>query len=270
MIYNNNNTQLIRWFIGFMDAEGNFQTFPKKRVFKSCNSPSYYNVGYGIHLSLHIRDLSLIEFLQKELNLPGTIYKYPHRDEARLAIVKLEDIKAVIPLFDKYPLIKKSNRDNYSRLKYGVLNNINRFGSWEEYQKFYYNNELWQDNLLETQFNNLDISSINYDNWLSGFITGEGSFNIKTNGSKEFCMEQTDKNLMELVKQKFQFSPNLIIKDRRKIRPNSQITYEIRISGKKDLINLITFLDDLNHLGLNGHKLSQYLAWKPNFSKILP
>lgn len=250
-----------------MDAEGNFQTFPKKRVFKSNNS-CYYNVGYGIHLSLHIRDLPLIELLQKELNLPGTIYKYPHRDggEARLAIVKLEDIKAVIQLFDKYPLIKKSNRDNYSRLKYGVLNKIYRFDNIEEYQNFYNNKELWQDNLLETQFNNLDISSMDYDNWLSGFITGEGSFNIKINGSKEFCMEQTDKNLMELVKQKFQFSPtNFVGKDRRKIRPNSQITYEIRISGKKDLINLITFLDDLNHLGLKGHKLSQYLVWKTKF-----
>lgn len=62
-----------------MDAEGNFQTFPKRRNLKS-GQIKYFNVGYGIHLSLHIRDLPIIEYLQKELDLPGTIYKYPHRD----------------------------------------------------------------------------------------------------------------------------------------------------------------------------------------------
>lgn len=71
------NRGLKKWFIGFMDAEGNFQTFKKKRVLNS--GKVYYNIGYGIHLSLHEREFNLLTYLKKELNLPGKIYKYPHR-----------------------------------------------------------------------------------------------------------------------------------------------------------------------------------------------
>ena len=35
--------------------------------------------------------MPLLQYLKKELNLPGLIYVYEHRQEARLAIVKLED-----------------------------------------------------------------------------------------------------------------------------------------------------------------------------------
>lgn len=44
------------WFIGFNDAEVNFQVYPKKRVLKS-GEISHYGVGYSYHLSLHNRDL---------------------------------------------------------------------------------------------------------------------------------------------------------------------------------------------------------------------
>lgn len=39
-----NHKRLIMWFIGLMDAEGNFQTFPKKRTYKN-GELKYYNVG---------------------------------------------------------------------------------------------------------------------------------------------------------------------------------------------------------------------------------
>jgi len=51
-------TKLIQWFIGFCDAEGNFQT--------TLTSDLY--VKYSFHLSLHIKELPLIEYLIKELN----------------------------------------------------------------------------------------------------------------------------------------------------------------------------------------------------------
>lgn len=56
--------ELKRWFVGFMDAEGNFQTFKKKRELKS--GRIYYNVGYGIHLSIHERDKELLEYLKRD------------------------------------------------------------------------------------------------------------------------------------------------------------------------------------------------------------
>lgn len=39
------NANWLEWFVGFCDAEGNFQTFPKKRV--RVDGSTYYNVGYA-------------------------------------------------------------------------------------------------------------------------------------------------------------------------------------------------------------------------------
>ena len=47
------------WFAGFLDAEGNFQVFKKNRI-------HYYNIGFGFHLSLHIRDHSILQDIQSE------------------------------------------------------------------------------------------------------------------------------------------------------------------------------------------------------------
>ena len=83
----------IPWFIGFCDAEGNFQTFPKKRNYKTLNGESnYYNIGYGFHLSLSIREKELLYNIYRKLDLRGKIYEYEDKQEIRLAITKLEDL----------------------------------------------------------------------------------------------------------------------------------------------------------------------------------
>ena len=38
---------------------------------------------------------------------------------------------------EEYPLIKEETRENYMRLKYGILNEIKRFESEEEYEEYY-------------------------------------------------------------------------------------------------------------------------------------
>lgn len=51
------------WFVGFTDAEGNFQVYPKKRTLKSGNI-SKVNVGHTYHLSLHRKDLCIVKDIQ--------------------------------------------------------------------------------------------------------------------------------------------------------------------------------------------------------------
>lgn len=68
MLKNKLNKNWIEWFIGFNDAEGNFQVYPKKRVLKS-GEVSHYGVGYAYHLSLHSRDAPLIKTIQEMLNV---------------------------------------------------------------------------------------------------------------------------------------------------------------------------------------------------------
>ena len=122
-------------------------------------------------------EFNLLMYLKKELNLPGKLYKYPHRSEVHLAIVRLEDIKYVLlEVFDGYPLIKEEIRGNYMILKYGVLNRVNRLETEGEYKKFYENKTLWEDKELNNKVNTLDIYSTDFAYWLKGFISGEGSF----------------------------------------------------------------------------------------------
>jgi len=73
--------------IGFCDAEGNFQTFPKKRG-------NYYNIGYGFHLGLHSDEKEIINEIRTFMNNRGHIYKYhnQYKNEIRLSITKLEDL----------------------------------------------------------------------------------------------------------------------------------------------------------------------------------
>ena len=89
------NLNWINWFIGFCDGEGNFQTFPKKRNYLKKHSEElleYYNIGYGFHLSLSIKDKDLLLDIHKKWNYKGKIYEYAERNEIRLAITKLADL----------------------------------------------------------------------------------------------------------------------------------------------------------------------------------
>jgi hypothetical protein len=52
----------------------------------------YYNIGYGFHLSLSIKDKNLLLDIHKNLDYRGNIYEYVERNEIRLAITKLVDL----------------------------------------------------------------------------------------------------------------------------------------------------------------------------------
>ena len=82
---NLNNIKWLQWFIGFNDAEDNFQVYPKKRVLKS-GEISNYGVGHSYHLSLHNRDALLIKDIQHILGNLGVIYEYPNKPDCRLAV----------------------------------------------------------------------------------------------------------------------------------------------------------------------------------------
>ena len=47
----NYNKNRLKWFIGLNDAEGNFQTYPKKRLLNS-GKISKINVGYSYYLCI--------------------------------------------------------------------------------------------------------------------------------------------------------------------------------------------------------------------------
>jgi hypothetical protein len=45
-----------------------------------------YRLGFAYHLSLHSRDMALIENIRKILNNVGVVYNYPNKNDSRLAV----------------------------------------------------------------------------------------------------------------------------------------------------------------------------------------
>lgn len=81
----------LEWFIGFSDAEGNFQVYPKKRV-NSEGVITHYGVGYSFHLALHSRDKTLLDEVQLKLNGVGTMYEHKDGTEVRIAVNDRESL----------------------------------------------------------------------------------------------------------------------------------------------------------------------------------
>lgn len=260
---NSINNDWLEWFIGFNDAEGNFQVYPKKNVLKD-GSISSYRVGYSYHLSLHSRDILLIKDIKKILNNIGTIYVYKTKSDSRLAVNDKESLLYLIKnIFDVYPLLTNNQLTRYNLLKYGLINNIKKFNTLEEYDKYKTEKLLFnlpQHNLIELY----KCNKLKIDNWIVGFINGEGSFYINKDKNKfSFYIEHTDKHVLGLIKYRFDFSPNVLkrsirYRDLNKIR---KICYQLSISSKKDIYKLINFLDN-NNISLQGYKFEQYNKWK--------
>lgn len=248
------NEKWFSWFIGFIDAEGNFQTYPKKRVLTS-GELARYNIGYGFHLSLYKRDIDILKYIKSKLD-KGVIYEYKDKPDSRLAINKKSELIYLIEnIFDKYSLVTINQLIRYQLLRYGIVNNITEFKSLEEYQEYKSKCLLSITNQIKSQKVKVK-TSINIDNWIIGFINGEGCFSLKKNKCN-FFIEHTDKQALEIIKNRLSFGPNVLERSSRdrdigKIR---KTTYQLIISSKKDLESLIILLDNKENILLQGNTI---------------
>lgn len=247
-------------------AEGNFQLYPKKRVLKS-GVVSKYNVGLGFHLSLHSRDTELLQSIRNNLNNIGTFYTYSTRDEVRIAVNDRPGLKALVDIFDLFPLITIHQYTRYCLLKEFLVNNVKEFKTLEEFNTFK-DKCLDNINLASKVISNLDslITSGEYDSWIVGFINGEGCFYMNK-GKCNFFIEHTDLQALDIIKKRLSFSPKIVARSprARDVGKNIKPTYVLIVSSKNDIDNLIQFLDSEQVVSLAGHKLMQYNDWKASW-----
>lgn len=171
-------------------------------------------------------------------NSVGRIYEYSNKNEVHLAITKLEHLKWIIEnVFAKYPFFTTYQWERFCRLRYGVLNRFHRVESLSEYQDFLEDRATWLIPLDQVVSDPTEIEG--FDDWLSGFINGEGSFSIRANAGFIFDIEHTDKTVIELIRKRFDFNPKVNLRPGRKA--NRKDTYSLNISSKRDLETIIQF-----------------------------
>lgn len=129
--------------MGLLDAEGNFQVFPKVRKNKVTGAITSYGVGYHFHLGMALRDLELIKTIQSVFGGRGKIYEYPAKPEAHYVISRLADMQWLLEnVLLMFPLLTLHQASRLNQLKSGLLNGVKRFDTLEAFRAYFSSQEL--------------------------------------------------------------------------------------------------------------------------------
>lgn len=195
----NVSPQFLQWLVGFVDGEGSFKISISKNY-----------VTYKFQIKLHIDDISILKFIQSQLNA-GTIII--EKNQARYRISKKEDIKTkIIPIFTKYPLqgTKSLNFRDFKLAK--ECGNIEKIKLIKK-----------QMNNSRKDYSTYPISVIKLNIfYIQGFIEGEGSFVSK--GKIRFKIGQHKDNAL-LIEAILDYLINLSINLKQNSYPKKEQFY---------------------------------------------
>uniref|UniRef100_UPI0030E1934F hypothetical protein n=1 Tax=Dematophora necatrix TaxID=2751867 RepID=UPI0030E1934F len=202
--FNNKNTFYLNpdYITGFVDGEGCFSI----SIFKDSRRLTGWQVKPIFSISLHNKDLNLLESIQRTFNV-GKIYKHGV-DSMQYRVSSLNNLQVIIKHFDKYPLITQKQGD-YLLFKEAVNLTINKEHlsltgilklvgikatlNWGLSPKF---KEAFSS-VKPVNRPKVDNTKIKNLNWIRGFIEAEGSFQVitlninnRTNISLRFSISQ--------------------------------------------------------------------------------
>ena len=263
------------WVTGLCDAEGSFSM----SIVKSKTTKVGWTIQPSFSMTLHIRDLELLNSVKNFFSV-GAISIY--KNTAQYRVRYKEELRVVIKHFNEYPLYtsksinflyfceilnlmdqkQHTNVTGFLMLA-SLINKLNNPLSESLLAKLL---ELGPLPNVELKVNN-DISKIKELNpfWLSGFITGEGSFTyftrsrINSAGSTvkdytlifEISQRTIDVHTLKMINSFFN-EGNVFTDTKR-----SMSRYRLTINA-----NTISILSShFNDYPLLGHKAKQWLAW---------
>ena len=141
-------------------------------------------------MGLHQRDLTLLLLLQQILGGVGTIYEHPTINKVNYSINSKKDLTNLINHLEKYPLLTQKAADfilfkevvdmlnNKAHLSNQGLNQIiNIKASMNLGLSEFLKSEFIKFTPVERQI--IKTESIPDSNWVAGFVTGDGSFDVK-------------------------------------------------------------------------------------------
>ena len=183
------HNQMNPWFLtGFSDAEGSFSILVQHNI--------KYNTNWIIKavfaIGLHKKDTAILEKIQTMLGV-GNIHKHG-KDSVQFRVDSIKELQIILDHFDKYPLMSAKIADYilfkkaFNIIKAGE--HLNKEGLLKIIGIKASLNLGLSPNLKESFPNFVLVSRPEYSfkeiihpEWVAGFISGDGSFNIKTSSS---------------------------------------------------------------------------------------
>lgn len=143
-------------------------------------------------IGLHVKDIALLEKIQFSMGV-GKIHKHG-QDSIQYRVESIKDLQVIIDHLDKYPLMSAKVAD-YALFKKAFLaikagEHLNKDGLLAIVGIKAHLNLGLNPSLIKAFPNIVEVNKPEYifkgplqPSWLAGFVSGDGSFNIKTSSS---------------------------------------------------------------------------------------
>jgi hypothetical protein len=150
-----------------------------------------WRVQLKFQLGLHKKDLDLLCQLRQYLGGAGTIHLTRNRDVVNYSINSIKDLNKLIIHIEKYPLLTQKAADYFLFKQAVKLMNDKEHLTLEGLNKIINikaSMNLGLSDMLKSEFAGYTPAErpvINYDNviiypsWLSGFVSGDGNFDVR-------------------------------------------------------------------------------------------
>lgn len=203
-----NLSEFYQWFAGFSDGESSFQIHVRYNEEKT----KVLGVGFWFTISLHIDDLSVLEFIKNKLEI-GNIIVRNTRPVCDFTVTNKEGLYKLISIFDKYNLNTTKYFDYLDFRKAFILYHERAKNLSKENKDILISQILELKNKMNSQRTDINMPAwsdkINITkNWLLGFIEGEGSFfisrtdiepgfSIELSSAQSFLLEKIQEFLVD-------------------------------------------------------------------------
>lgn len=225
----NSSINLNPWFVtGFADAEGSFSVLIQENI----KYKSSWRIKIIFSIGLHKKDELLLKAIQSTLNV-GKIYNHG-KDSIQFRVESLEELPVIINHFNIYTLksVKYADfvifkecfnliKSKEHLTKEGLKKLVNlkaslNLGISDKLK------EVFTDIIPVDRVDTVFLSENLDPNWVAGFISGDGSFNIKTSNSStsklgtriqlrfSICLNIREKQLIEGLNKFFKLNNKCI------------------------------------------------------------
>lgn len=240
----------LAFLVGLIDGDGYIQI--------SKTSKGY--ITMKLVISLHLKDLSTLEYITSVLNLGKiNIYKDLKSPTCKLVINRTDLQEVLFPLliYNKIFFLTNTRINQFNLAMCIIQQDI------KMYDKIPNN----IPSVFELPKNPLDYTFLHFfKNWIVGFSCSEGSFFIKSNNDGCFQLKQRiHTNLFEAFK--LVFSTNRKIDTTPRARGGTNNYNQFSVSSKADVQSVINFFAFSGFHPLIGLKYIQYMTWLKNLSE---